>query len=130
MQKKPLISYIRVSTAQQGRSDLGLEAQREAIFQFAKAEGVEISGEFIEIQSGRASDALEKRPELSAAVQTAKRDGCAIVVAKLDRLSRDVHFHFWFDGAQGLSSSPSNWAMMPIRFCCICTLLLPRKSAR
>ena len=92
MQKKPLISYIRVSTAQQGRSGLGLEAQREAIFQFAKAEGVEISGEFIEVQSGKGSDALEKRPELSAAIRTAKSDGCAIVVAKLDRLSRDVHF--------------------------------------
>ena len=92
MQKKPLISYIRVSTAQQGRSGLGLEAQREAVSQFAKTEGLEIVREYVEIESGKGSDALEKRPELSAAVRAAKRDGCAIVVAKLDRLSRDVHF--------------------------------------
>ena len=92
MQKKPLISYIKVSTAQQGRSGLGLEAQREAILQFAKAEGLELLGEYVEVQSGKGSNALEKRPELSAAVKAAKRNGCAIVVAKLDRLSRDVHF--------------------------------------
>ena len=92
MQKKPLISYIRVSTVQQGRSGLGLEAQREAVFQFAKTEGLEIVGEYVEVQSGKGSDALAKRPKLDAAVRAAKRDGCAIVVAKLDRLSRDVHF--------------------------------------
>lgn len=92
MQKKPLISYIRVSTAQQGRSGLGLDAQREAISQFAKTEGLEIVGEYVEVQSGKGSDALGKRPKLDAAVKAAKRDGCAIVVAKLDRLSRDVHF--------------------------------------
>lgn len=92
MQKKALISYIRVSTAQQGRSGLGLEAQREAIWQFATTEGLEIVGEYVEVQSGKGSDALEKRPKLEAAVKAAKRDGCAIVVAKLDRLSRDVHF--------------------------------------
>ena len=92
MQKKPLISYIRVSTAQQGRSGLGLEAQRKAILQFAKAEGLELAGEYVEVQSGKGSNALEKRPELSAAVKAAKRNGCAIVVAKLDRLDRDVHF--------------------------------------
>ena len=50
MQKKPLISYIRVSTAQQGRSGLGLDAQREAISQFAKTEGLEIVGEYVEVQ--------------------------------------------------------------------------------
>jgi DNA invertase Pin-like site-specific DNA recombinase len=92
VRKKSLISYIRVSTAQQARSGLGLEAQREAILQFAKAEGLELLGEYVEVQSGKGSNALEKRPELSAAVKAAKRNGCAIVVAKLDRLSRDVHF--------------------------------------
>jgi len=90
MQNKSLIAYIRVSTARQGRSGLGLEAQREAISQFAKAEGLHVIGEYIEVQSGK--DALDRRPKLDAAIKAAKREGAAIVVAKLDRLSRDVHF--------------------------------------
>ena len=61
-----------------------------AIARFAASEGLEIIGEFTEIESGKGADALARRPQLVAALKTAKRAKCAIVVAKLDRLSRDV----------------------------------------
>lgn len=86
------ISYIRVSTARQGRSGLGLDGQREAIAKFAADEGIEINGEFVEIESGKGSDALERRPQLAAALAQARRNKGHVIVAKLDRLSRDVHF--------------------------------------
>jgi DNA invertase Pin-like site-specific DNA recombinase len=89
---KPLISYIRVSTAQQGKSGLGIEAQREALARFAAAEGFEIAGEYVEVETGKGSDALDRRPQLFAALNKARSLRCAIVVAKLDRLSRDVAF--------------------------------------
>ena len=88
----PLIGYYRVSTAKQGRSGLGLEAQRKAVASFAATEGFAIIAEFIEIESGKGSDALERRPELKAALKAAKKVRCEVAVAKLDRLSRDVHF--------------------------------------
>jgi DNA invertase Pin-like site-specific DNA recombinase len=87
-----IVTYIRVSTARQGRSGLGLAAQRSALVQFAKAEGLELAQEFVEIESGKGSDAIERRPQLKAALAAAKKLKCAVVVAKLDRLSRDVHF--------------------------------------
>jgi len=87
-----IISYIRVSTARQGRSGLGLEAQREAIARFAQAEGFELAGEFVEVETGKGADALARRPQLAAALAEAKHRKCAVAVAKLDRLSRDVHF--------------------------------------
>ena len=91
---KPLVAYFRVSTREQGRSGLGIEAQRAAVARFAEAEGFEIVGEHVEVQTGKGSDALERRPELSAALAEARRHGktCPVVVAKLDRLSRDVAF--------------------------------------
>jgi len=88
----PLIGYYRVSTAKQGRSGLGLEAQRKAVASFAATEGFAIIAEFIEIESGKGSDALERRPELKAALKAAKKVRCEVAVAKLDRLSRDVAF--------------------------------------
>jgi DNA invertase Pin-like site-specific DNA recombinase len=87
-----IISYIRVSTARQGRSGLGLEAQREAIARFSEAEGFELAGEFVEVETGKGADALDRRPQLAAALAEAKHRKCAVAVAKLDRLSRDVHF--------------------------------------
>jgi DNA invertase Pin-like site-specific DNA recombinase len=87
-----LISYIRVSTSQQGRSGLGIEAQREAIARFAETERFEIAREFVEIETGKGADALDRRPQLSAALAAARKLRCPVVVAKLDRLSRDVHF--------------------------------------
>lgn len=89
---KPIVSYIRVSTARQGRSGLGLDAQRAAIARFCEAEGFEIVAEHLEVETGKGSDALDRRPELAAALATAKRRKCAVLVAKLDRLSRDVAF--------------------------------------
>jgi DNA invertase Pin-like site-specific DNA recombinase len=87
-----LVAYYRVSTAQQGRSGLGLEAQRAAVQAFAKAEGFEIEAEFTEVETGKGSDALDRRPELKAALKAAKKVKCEVAVAKLDRLSRDVAF--------------------------------------
>src|ERR1700732_5263686 len=87
-----VVTYLRVSTSQQGRSGLGLEAQRQSLRQFAKAEGLELVREFVEVETGKGSDALDRRPQLKAALAAAKKLKCHVAVAKLDRLSRDVHF--------------------------------------
>lgn len=92
MPSTTLITYIRVSTSQQGRSGLGIEAQRQSLRQFAKAEGLELVREFVEVETGKGSDALDRRPQLRAALAAAKKLKCPVAVAKLDRLSRDVHF--------------------------------------
>jgi DNA invertase Pin-like site-specific DNA recombinase len=92
MTVRTVVSYIRVSTSQQGRSGLGIEAQRTALVQFANAEGFEIAREFVEVETGKGSDALDRRPQLKAALAAARKLRCHVVVAKLDRLSRDVHF--------------------------------------
>jgi DNA invertase Pin-like site-specific DNA recombinase len=89
---KAIIGYIRVSTARQGKSGLGLEAQRTALAKFAEAEGFEIVAEFVEVETGKGSDALDRRPQLAAALAEARKRKCPVGVAKLDRLSRDVHF--------------------------------------
>ena len=60
MTVRPLITYVRVSTSQQGRSGLGIEAQRAALRQFANAEGFEIAREFVEIETGKGVDALDR----------------------------------------------------------------------
>jgi DNA invertase Pin-like site-specific DNA recombinase len=83
---------VRVSTSQQGRSGLGIEAQREALARFAQAEGFEVVREFVEVETGKGADALDRRPQLSAALTQARKQRCPVGVAKLDRLSRDVHF--------------------------------------
>jgi DNA invertase Pin-like site-specific DNA recombinase len=88
----PIIAYIRVSTDKQGKSGLGLEAQRDAIARFAASESLEVAGEFIEVETGKGVDALDKRPQLAAALRKAKQIKAPITVSKLDRLSRDVHF--------------------------------------
>src|ERR1700691_1938885 len=87
-----LITYIRVSTSQQGRSGLGVEAQRAALSHFAKSEGFEVAREFVEVETGKGTDALDRRPQLKAALAAARKLRCHVAVAKLDRLSRDVHF--------------------------------------
>jgi DNA invertase Pin-like site-specific DNA recombinase len=86
------ISYLRVSTVQQGKSGLGLDAQRAAIAYFAKANGFELMGEGVEVETGKGSDAIERRPELRSTLAKARKAKVPIIVAKLDRLSRDVHF--------------------------------------
>ena len=88
----PIVAYYRVSTQGQGRSGLGLEAQRKAVEHFAAAEAMHIAHEFVETETGKGADALDRRTQLAAALKTAKKLKAPIVVAKLDRLSRDVHF--------------------------------------
>jgi DNA invertase Pin-like site-specific DNA recombinase len=92
MTTRPLITYLRVSSSLQGRSGLGIEAQREALARFAQAEDFEIVREFVEVETGKGSDALDRRPQLKAALAEARKAKCSVCVAKLDRLSRDVHF--------------------------------------
>src|SRR3954451_17361674 len=87
-----LIGYYRVSTVKQGRSGLGLEAQRRAIMAFAQTEAFELLAEFTEVETGKGSDALARRPQLRAALKAANKAKCHVAVAKLDRLSRDVAF--------------------------------------
>ena len=89
---KTMVSYIRVSTQSQGRSGLGVEAQREMIRRFADAEACTVVAEFVEVETGKGGDAIDRRPQLAAALAHARKSGGAVLVAKLDRLSRDVHF--------------------------------------
>ncbi len=86
------VAYFRVSTEQQGRSGLGLEAQKLAVERFAEAQGLTVVSSFEEIETGKGSDALDRRPQLLAALAEARRRQCRVAVAKLDRLSRDVAF--------------------------------------
>jgi DNA invertase Pin-like site-specific DNA recombinase len=64
MQAAPIITYIRVSTSGQGRSGLGIEAQRRVLAQFAQGEGFEVAREFVEVETGKGADALDRRPQL------------------------------------------------------------------
>ena len=82
------ISYLRVSTLQQGRSGLGIEAQKQAVQDFLKQYPGELLAEFVEVESGKNSN----RPELNKAIDFCELTGGTLVVAKLDRLSRDLHF--------------------------------------
>lgn len=83
-----LIAYYRVSTAQQGRSGLGLAAQRQAVQDYARSVGGEVVEEFKEVESGSRSD----RPQLAKALRLSKLTGATLVIAKLDRLSRNAAF--------------------------------------
>lgn len=86
------VAYLRVSTQRQHRSGLGLDAQRAAIQRFAESESLSIIAEFVEAETGKGADALERRPQLAAALSAGRAAKCSVVVAKLDRLSRDVAF--------------------------------------
>jgi DNA invertase Pin-like site-specific DNA recombinase len=84
------IGYIRVSATKQGKSGLGLEAQEAALQRFAATEGFAFAETFTEVESGKHGD--DHRPELARALERARKAKAPIIVAKLDRLSRDVHY--------------------------------------
>jgi DNA invertase Pin-like site-specific DNA recombinase len=82
------IAYYRVSTARQGRSGLGLEAQRKAVADFLNGGNWELTAEITEIESGKRND----RPELAKALELCRKQRATLLIAKLDRLARNVHF--------------------------------------
>ena len=82
------IAYYRVSTARQGHSALGLEAQRQAVRDYLNGASRQLVGEFVEVESGKRSD----RPKLAEALRLCRLHGATLVIAKLDRLARNVHF--------------------------------------
>ena len=86
MAKGKFISYLRVSTDKQGRSGLGLEAQRAAVESYLNGSGRTFAAEYVEAESGKRSD----RPKLVKALAHAKAIGATVVFAKLDRLTRNV----------------------------------------
>jgi DNA invertase Pin-like site-specific DNA recombinase len=87
---KKAIIYRRVSTSEQGKSGLGLDGQMATLERFCAAEGFEVVDDFVDVASGKL--AIDDRPGLARALDTARRLGCPVIVAKLDRLSRDVAF--------------------------------------
>jgi len=82
------IAYYRVSTARQGESGLGLEAQKKAVADYLNGGAWELVGEYVEVESGK----RKNRPQLNAALAAAKKAGAVLVIAKLDRLARNLHF--------------------------------------
>lgn len=84
------VTYFRVSTQRQGVSGLGMDAQRESVSQFLNGGSWDVVGEFVEVESGRKTD--EQRPQLAAALAACKKHGARLLVAKLDRLARNVFF--------------------------------------
>jgi DNA invertase Pin-like site-specific DNA recombinase len=90
--KQELVAYYRVSTQRQGSSGLGLDAQRAAVGEHVRSRTAVLAGEFTEVETGKGSNALAKRPQLKLALDMCKRQGATLVIAKLDRLARNVHF--------------------------------------
>jgi DNA invertase Pin-like site-specific DNA recombinase len=82
------VAYFRVSTDRQGKSGLGLDAQRKAILDYLNGGSWSLVGEFVEVESGKNSD----RPQLAAALAACKKHKAKLVIAKLDRLSRNLAF--------------------------------------
>lgn len=89
------ISYLRVSTKRQGKSGLGLEAQRASVADFLNGGSWKLIKEFVEVETGKRTD----RPQLEAALAACRLHGAKLVIAKMDRLSRDAHFLLGLDKA-------------------------------
>lgn len=85
---KPVIAYYRVSTCRQGESGLGLDAQRQATKAYIEQQSLQLCAEFTEVESGR----KRERPQLEAALSACRKRGAILLIAKLDRLARNVHF--------------------------------------
>lgn len=86
------IAYYRVSTQKQGVSGLGLDAQKETVARYLNGGAWELVGEFTETETGKGADALAKRPQLRAALDACRKAGATLLIAKLDRLARNVYF--------------------------------------
>ena len=95
MKTERFVAYYRVSTAQQGRSGLGLEAQRKTVETFLARRDCTMTDAFTEVESGKRSE----RPKLSLALTACRLTGATLVIAKLDRLSRDAHFLLGLEAA-------------------------------
>ena len=83
----PAVAYYRVSTVKQGQSGLGLEAQKAAVLVHARSQDLVLSSEFTEVETGTRK---KRRPQLEAALEQTKRIGGVLLIAKLDRLARNV----------------------------------------
>lgn len=90
--EQKFVSYLRVSTQKQGLSGLGLEAQNDAVRRFVNGAGGLLIGEYQEIETGKGAAPLTKRPLLKAALDFCRKHSATLVIAKLDRLARNVHF--------------------------------------
>ena len=86
--RKAFVAYFRVSTDKQGASGLGLEAQRAAVLDFINGNGDKLIAEYTEIESGKRND----RPQLAEALKLCRKEKAKLVIAKLDRLARNVYF--------------------------------------
>jgi len=92
MSQDKFVAYYRVSTQRQGASGLGIEAQQQVVARFLAERAKTTVAEFFETETGKDANALEKRPQLRLALDLCKRTGATLLIAKLDRLARNVHF--------------------------------------
>ena len=92
MQNRHFIAYYRVSTIKQGQSGLGLEAQQAAVTAYLSGCPSSLVGAFTETETGKGANALETRPQLRAALNACRTHKATLIIAKLDRLARNVHF--------------------------------------
>lgn len=92
MSSGKFIAYYRVSTERQGRSGLGLEAQRKSVRDYLNGSGWKLLDEFTEIETGKGHNALARRPQLKAALEACRKQKATLLIAKLDRLARNVYF--------------------------------------
>lgn len=92
MAQQQFVTYYRVSTQRQGASGLGLDAQRVVVERYLSERARTALGEFCEVETGKGANALERRPQLRLALEMCKRTGATLLIAKLDRLARNVHF--------------------------------------
>lgn len=92
MNMNQFVTYYRVSTQRQGASGLGLDAQRSTVANYLSGGTRTVLAEFAEIETGKGANALERRPQLRLALELCKRKGVTLLIAKLDRLARNVHF--------------------------------------
>jgi hypothetical protein len=107
--RKPIIAYLRVSTDRQGKSGLGLDAQRDAVARFAQAEDMEIISELVEVETGKGSDALDRRPMLREALALARKMKAAICVGQARPAEPRRALHRRPDGVQSSVHRDHAW---------------------